>query len=426
MKSYLTFILSFLFLLTCKAQSDSFDIVIKDISVIDTKQQLIIPHRTIYINGNRIVKIGSNKKSKRVTAKTTIDGKGKFISPGFWDMHIHTCWKDNLDESVFPILLSYGITGVRDMGGSLKIVNSFKQKAKNNPASYPKLFGAGPILDGENPVHPDFSIPLTSYNVKGVLDSLYKNGADFYKVYSLLPKNVLDTIMTYSEKIKIPFAGHISEHITPEEAVCIGQKSLEHLNRMEELASDPIRLSEFIHLAKMHNTWICPTLIIYKRKNEILNGYFEYNEIYESLDNDVKFEWEQVKKKRQSKTINEEETKNGNNRFENQKKLVKTFYDNRISFLLGTDFAGMQFVYPGYSYHEEMELLSSLGISNFDILKMATYNPTVFLGIDELYGTVEVNKMADLVLFSENPVENIKYSLKIELVIKAGKIVRQN
>ena len=140
----------------------------------------------------------------------------------------------------------------------------------------------------------------------------------------------------------------------------------------------------------------------------------------------MKFEWEQVKKKRQSKNPGEEEIKIGNKRFENQKKLIKTFYDNKISFLLGTDFAGMQFVYPGYSYHEEMELLSNLGISNFDILKMATYNPTVFLGIDDLYGTVEANKIADLILFSENPVERINSSLKIDLVIKTGKIVRQN
>ncbi len=426
MKSYLTLILSFLFLLTAKAQSALFDIVIKDISILDSKRQLIIPHRTIYINGNRIVKIGSTKKLKRGTAKTIIDGKGKFISPGFWDMHIHTCWKDNLDESVFPVLLSYGITGVRDMGGSLTILDSFRQKAKNNPASYPNLFGAGPILDGENPVHPEFSIPMTSYNVKGVLDSLYKNGADFFKVYSLLQKNVLDSIIIYSEKKNIPFSGHVSEYITAEEGVKMGQKSIEHLNRLEDLGADSNRLTEFIRLARMHNTWICPTLIIYKRKYEILNGQFYYNDLYETLDNDLKFEWEQVKKKRQNRKISDEETKNGNTRFINQKNLVKTFYINKIAFLLGADFAGMQFIYPGYSYHEEMELLSSLGISNFDILKMATYNPAVFLGIDELYGTVEVNKMADLVLFGRNPVENIKYSQKIDLVIKAGKIVGRN
>ena len=340
MKLYLTFILSLLFLLTCKGQSDSFDIVIKDISIIDTKQQLIIPHKTIYINGDRIVKIESSKKSKRTTAKTIIDGKGKFLSPGFWDMHVHTCWKDNLDESVFPILLSYGITGVRDMGGSLKILNSFKQKAKNNPASYPNLFGAGPILDGENPVHPDFSIPLTSYNVKGVLDSLYKNGADFYKVYSLLPKNVLDTIMTYSEKIQIPFSGHISEYITPEDASKLGQKSFEHLNRLEDLQNDTSRLSAFIKLAKSNNTWLCPTLIIYKRKSEFAKNEFYVHSLYTDLDNDLKNEWEQLQKKRQNKVLTEEEALQFQARYENQKKLVKNCYDNGILLLLGTDFAG--------------------------------------------------------------------------------------
>lgn len=425
MRSYFISIVSFTFLSTCKGQSGSFDIVIRDITILDVKQKLIIPHKTVFINGDKIVKIESAENAERVTSKTTIDGKGKFLSPGFWDMHVHACWKDNLDETVFPMLLNYGVTGVRDMGGSLKILNTFKQKAKEKPASYPNLFGAGPILDGEKPVHPDFSIGLTSDNVKGVLDSLYENGADFFKVYSLLQENELDSIKMYSEKIKRPFSGHISEYITPEQAVHMGQKSLEHLNRMEDLISDSVRLSQFIHLANKHNTWICPTLIIYKRKYEFLNNYFVYNELYENLENDLKVEWEQVKMKRNSKTVNGEDIKNGNNRFENQKKLVKAFYDNRISFLLGTDFAGMQFIYPGYSYHEEMELLSSIGISNFDNLRMAAYNPVVFLGIEELYGTVEVNKMADLVIFSKNPVDNIKNSMKIKTVIKAGKIVHQ-
>jgi len=426
MKPYVALLLSFLFLMICRAQTDSFDLVIKDISCIDTKHQWVIPHQTICINGDKIVKTGSDKKLKRVTAKTIIDGRGKFIAPGFWDMHIHTCWKDNLDRSVFPVLLNYGITGVRDMGGSLRILNSFRQKSKNKPVAYPGIFGAGPILDGEKPVHPDFSVPLTPGNVKGVLDSLRKNGADYYKVYSLLPKDVLDSIVAYSEKFKIPFAGHISEYITPEEAVRMGYKSVEHLNGLEDLASDTNRLREFIGLAKKYNTRFCPTLLVYKRKFEILNNQFEHNDLYDGLDNELKSEWEQVKRKRQGKSLSKEELKNGNNRYENQKKLVKIFYDNKIPFLIGTDFAGMQFVYPGYSYHEEMTLLGGLGISNFDILTMATYNPAVFLGIEELYGSVEENKMADLVIFSANPVENIEHTRKIELVIKAGKIVKKN
>jgi Amidohydrolase family len=366
--------------MSCQAQSDTFDIVIKNISIIDTKQKAVFRNRIVYIKGDRIVKIEKRKKRKKIVADTIINGQGRFMIAGFWD----------LDETLFPILLSYGITGVRDMGGSLQILNAFKKKAHKNPASCPTIIGAGPILDGENPVHPDFSIPLTSTNVKSVLDSLYNNGVDFFKVYSLLSQSLIDSVAAYSNKIKLPFAGHISEYITPEEAVTFGQKSLEHLNRLEDLENDTSRLAKFMLLTKSHKTWICPTLIVYKRKNEIRNEHFEDHTLYESLDVDLKKEWEEVKIKRKNKQLNHEEIVSANNRFENQKKLVKTFYDNKIPFLLGSDFAGMQFVYPGYSFHEEMALLGSIGIPNMDILQMATYNATEFLGITELYGTIEV------------------------------------
>lgn len=423
MKTSITIVILLLSQLTCRSQSDSVDIIIKNISIIDTKQKSIIHRKTIYIKDERIVKIENFKKSKKYISKNTIDGKGKFISTGFWDMHIHTCWKENLDESVFPTLFDFGITGIRDMGGSLKVLNTFKHNIENKDGFYPNIFGAGPILDGEKPVHPDFSVPLKIGNIKTTLDSLKINGADFLKVYSLLPKVVFDSISFYSKELNLSFAGHIPEYVTPERAIALGQKSIEHLNGLEELINDTIRFSSFIQLAHEQKTWFCPTLILYMRKNEILKGHFEYNDLFKGLDSDLKNEWEQVKNKRQNKIVSETELLKGNLRFENQKKIVKIFYDNNLPFLLGTDFAGMQFIYPGYSLHEEMKLLSSIGVNNFDILKMATYNPVEFLGIAELYGTIDVNKIADLVIFSENPVEDIENSKKIELVIKNGQVV---
>ena len=421
-KSFISSILLFSWL-SCFSQSTSYDLVIKNISVIDVQHKEIIPKQTIYIKGDRIAKIERNKVQKKIVSDTIIDGTGKFILPGFWDMHIHICWKENLND-LFPTLLGYGITGLRDLGGDVNILNKFKQQVKNNPQSGPAIFGAGPILDGEEPVHSDFSVPLTQNNVRQVLDSLYSEKIDFLKVYSLLPKPVLDSIATYAKEKNIPFAGHVSEYLTPEEASTLGQKSFEHLNRLEELQNDSTRFSAFIKAAKSNNTWICPTLIIYKRKFEFSKKEFYLHALYNELDIDLKTEWEHVKKKWQSKALTEEETIHSQTRYENQKKLVKSFYDNEIPFLLGTDFAGMQFVYPGYSLHEEMALLQSIGIPPFDILKMATYNPALFFEVADLYGSVEHKKMADLIILDESPIVDIQNTLKISSVIKAGKMVK--
>ncbi|MBK8081459.1 MAG: hypothetical protein IPK25_14980 [Saprospiraceae bacterium] len=161
---------------------------------------------------------------------------------------------------------------------------------------------------------------------------------------------------------------------------------MKHLNRLEELYDDKNRFIAFTKLARSHKTWICPTLIIYKRKVEFAKKEFFTHALYNDLDNDIKNEWEQVKKVKQNKIFTEEEALLAEERYKKQKLLVRNFYDKGIPLLIGTDFAGIQFVYPGYSLHEEMDLLQSIGIPPFAILKMATLNPAIFLEFANLMG----------------------------------------
>lgn len=408
---------------SCHGEFDNFDVVIEDITIIDVKNSKLLPNQTIYIKGNRIENITTYSRNINVIADTVINAKGKFISSGFWDMHVHSCWKSNLDKTIFPAFLKFGITGIRDMGGSLEVLNTFKKRAKAKPDSYPNLFGAGPIIDGENPIHPAFSVAASNKNIKRVLDSLTKNNVDFFKVYSLLHKDVLDSIATYSKNHKIDFSGHISEYISPEYASSIRQKSFEHLNKLEELQSDSIRLKEFVQIAKKNKNWICPTLILYQRKFEFGKGEFIYHPLFDKLDADLKVEWQEIKESKSSK--GEHNIGNASAKFQKQKQLVKYFYDNDIPLLLGTDFAGMQFIYPGYSFHEEMKLMQEIGISQFEILRMATLNPATYLNVSDFHGTVEKNKIADLVIFDKNPTENIENALLINMVLKSGKIIKK-
>ena len=103
---------------------------------------------------------------------------------------------------------------------------------------------------------------------------------------------------------------------------------------------------------------------------------------------------------------------------------VKKAYDKGIQIALGTD-AGTPFNYHSNTAYE-MELLSTLNISNMDILKMATINSARCVGVDKDYGLIEVGKQADFVCLNENPLENISNVRKINRVIQSGKIVVEN
>ena len=402
------------------------NLAITNVNIIDPVARKIHTDKTILIKEDTIWRILSTApKNLNLPDSLIINGKNKFIISGFWDMHTHISWKPNLNKTLFPAYLSYGVTGVRDMGGHVDILNRFKDEIVEHPENGPLIFGCGPILDGEFPIHTDVGIGLTQHNYMQILDSLYERNVDFFKVYSLLPADLVKQISTYARQKNISFAGHISEYLTAIEAANLKQKSFEHLNRLEELYEDSLALMQFIVAVKSNGNWLCPTSIIFKKKLDIANGIPLEHSLLEVLDEDLVSEWNQIKEKREGVTKDPQKIDRIKSRFEKQKKLIKIFYENDLPLLLGTDFGGMAFVYPGYSLHEEMALMSEMGFDNFDILKMATYEPTRFFEINELYGSVEEGKVADLVVLNENPVENIHNSLKINYVIRAGQIVKK-
>jgi imidazolonepropionase-like amidohydrolase len=94
---------------------------------------------------------------------------------------------------------------------------------------------------------------------------------------------------------------------------------------------------------------------------------------------------------------------------------------NGVNMVLGTD-TGNSLILPGYSLHEEMQLLELGGIEPIDIIKMGTHNAAKMMKVEENLGSIEEGKLADFILLNENPLEAIRNTLSIEKVVKNGKI----
>ena len=92
--------------------------------------------------------------------------------------------------------------------------------------------------------------------------------------------------------------------------------------------------------------------------------------------------------------------------------------------VLGTD-TGNNFIFPGYSLHEEMQLMELGGIAPIDIIKMTTHNAAKMLKVLNTHGTVEIGKYADMILLDKDPIETISNTLSINRVIKNGKIQKR-
>lgn len=418
------YLLFFLIWMSCSSVQNnkpkSTFLIIRNINVVDVSSGRILPNQDVVVKDELIYFVGKSFSEKIPSYSTYIDGKGKYLCPGLWDMHFHLCWDKNNDTLLFPALLKNGITGIRDMGGDLNIMNAFKSASQNFK---PTIYGAGPMIDGNPPVYNDFSLPVDdNTNMKAVLDSLKNSAVDFFKTYSLIKEKQLLNISTYTRKNNFQFAGHLSEYVEPEVSILAGQKSIEHLNRLDIIwEENKNRLDSIVTLMNENQTYLCPTLITYQLKTKVRDTSITLFEYSKYISSSLMSEWQAAWKKRLNRHTKLADWDELNKTFQSQMQLVNHINKMGVMILAGSDFAGMPYVYPGISLHQELKLLVEAGLTNSEALKTATINPATFMGKHNLFGSVAVGKYADLLILENNPLDNIESLRTIQFVVSKGK-----
>jgi imidazolonepropionase-like amidohydrolase len=264
------------------------------------------------------------------------------------------------------------------------------------------------------------------------------------KVYSRIPREAYFAIADECKKQRIPFAGHVTIFASLADASDAGQKSIEHLagiqmllacsEREEEIAkrgninASALELLDtfsekkasllFAKFAR-NGTWQTPTLTV-KRVRAYQND--------PNFINDPRMKYVPAKTKESWDPSKDFRTRNRTAAdYEIQRKLyqkdfeiIRKMHQAGVPFLAGTDL-GNAYLFPGFSLHDELELLVQAGLTPKEALQTATINPARFLGLEEHIGTVQKGKMADLVLLDADPLADIRNTTKIHAVIFHGR-----
>ncbi len=432
---------------------------ITHVNIVDVKNEKIISDKTVLIKGDKIEKIGANLKLP--SNVKIIQGKDKFLIPGLWDMHFHNLDDESAEETnsaIIPLLIANGITGVRDMLG-LGITLKRRDSVRDGKLIAPEAY-VGAMLDGPTPIQP-FAIPVNdTLRAVVLVDSLKNAGYDFIKVYSLLPREVYFAIAAESKKQSIPFEGHVPQSITPVEAALAGQKSLEHQlgmilqcsslpdslkneyrnlqllfrggkNIADKLSSlintfDTRELNKAANIFTQTGAWYCPTIVTMQSYfSKLKNAAVEIknDSLMQYVTKDSKEGWEQMGAR--FANFSSEDWNIKSKMVELSNKIVKALYDKKVNMLAGDD-NNNPFCYAGFSLHQELQQLVNCGLPDADVLKIATYNPAEFFGIEDKFGTVEQGKFANLVLLDANPLNKISNTKKINAVFLRGHYFDRN
>ncbi len=436
-------------------------ILFESVTVIDAKSGERANYNVL-VSGNKIIEV-SDQPIESPPNCTIVNGKGKYLIPGLWDAHVHVTFTPGLEQAMFPLFLGNGITSIRDTGGLINEVVPWKEKSIKEPNSSPRLFIAGPLLDGHpnvydgSPGRPEISVGLSSEEEAiEMVDSLAAAGVDLIKSYEMLSPKMFKTILATAEKHNLHVTGHVPLSIDVVEASDAGLRSMEHLRNLEMSCSsdfdsllqarkqmlaqgkdylggtlrseihsaqrmhafktfDEQRASKVLAALKKNGTWQIPTTALTTGGINRLYENEDWKKTFEFLPETIRANWIEAANKAAEKQSSEISVAHGKWVL----KMVKKLKDSQIKVMAGTD-TPIGFLTPGFSLHKELEMLVKGGMEPLEAIESATLLPAQYFKVQDSIGTIEKNMIADLVLLDANPLSDITNTRKIIAVVRNG------
>ena len=396
-------------------------VILEGATLIDGTGALPKPNTTIVIDGNRIVFVSNNTADSfdlNFSTANSVNLTGKYIIPGLFDMHAHVgnvlkdSYNQNESEYMLRMLLTNGITTIRNPGGPTEQSVALRENASEGKIAGPQIFTAGQLLNT-----PDIPVPFvekqvqTEQDVRQEVRTQAAAGVDYIKLYVGLTPDLVEAAIDEAHINGKKVVGHL--YMTSwTDAANLGIDALTHGVPVSPFLLSEADRQEFLEFGDHpfnHLLWL--DLVD-------LNGPEINNMISALVNNDIPVD--------PTLDIYEIITKESQHQYLWPKvlQLTKMLYDNGVTILSGSDIPNFDLV-PGASLHHELELLVEAGISPLEIIKIATRNGAHALGIEEEVGTVEAGKQADMIILSDNPLDDISNTMKIEAVINNGHFIKR-
>jgi len=447
-------LLSVLIYLTSCETKDIYDLAIQNVTIFESQNQTILDNKTILIKNDTIADIIN--ADEKISAKKIIEGKGRLVTSGFIDTHIHLrqmldlapknppkILNDTYRKKLSEKVLSHGTTTILDMGQPESWMPITIDWQKKPSPDYPNYFitGAALISKGNRPDIHHIEVENPVQKIK----AYDRIGTDYIKLYSRLNLEDMAIIVKEAKKKNINTYAHTEGigKVTISEAMEVGVKHFEHFFTVL-----PSVLDYKVHWDLMEKRFGLNPYNHIDDWSAYMLFFFEYIKEHPELDKKLLNLLDQMAKNKVtiSTTIHvlaaaAEETSffSSFDHFPirdkpefpdytseqklNIKKALKTMlsylkiaHDKGITIRIGTDNRD-----AGQSVISEFNLLSKAGFSTADIVQIATWNGAKAMHLEGMYGSVKLGYKADLVLFAENPFDDSKNFNSKKTIIKGGK-----
>jgi imidazolonepropionase-like amidohydrolase len=400
-----------------------------------------IPNAVVLIKGNKIVAAGRQLKYPK--AARVVDTSGKYILPGFIDLHVHyTEWMGEL-------FLAHGVTTVKDLGNDVDWISKVSREVDEGKFRGPRIFFVGDGLDAPPASQEHHHVALEDPKMAQAAVTILKSrGASGIKVREKITPDLLRAITDKAHQLGMVVTGHLRQ-TDAREAALAGIDGLEHatgilqalgkssrtidpsqneLKRfVEDLKAfsqlDDAKVDDLLAVLWHKKVALIPTMSIFwrmgsERRDEFAREDAEYAklEALTYVPKEMRGIWAT------SAFYNLEPgdltaVKAG---YRKMRQLLLTYSKMGGRVLCGSD---TSISVPGLSLQREMLMLIDSGFTPMQAITSATKSNAQFLGKSSELGTVAAGKLADLVVLDADPLQEIRNVRRVKMVIKDGQIV---
>lgn len=443
---------------------------IKGVTVVDPRDGTKTPGMTVICRLGRIIAVVPTRSPSPAPGVTVVDATGKYVVPGYNDMHSHVLELGDPSGSL-ALMLAEGVTGFRQMSGSPALL------AKRRAGTLPIGRDAPQLLETPGSILNPFNAGSEDA-VRAEVRRQKAQGADFVKM-ALANPDVFFAAVDEGRRVGIPVLGHLQEGTDALEATGAGFRSIEHLGpgstvfvccshdeealradsyRRDIIKAPPFRIPGLERLVMKRlqtllvnpcayarekdvdrldraigtwsrskaesvaerfvadGSWQCPTLVRLRTQELADAPEYERDEMLDYLPDASTKRWRGVTDK--WKALPAEMRDTFHRAYPRQLALAKLLSDAGVRMIAGTD--GGSYLGPGLTLRQEFREFSDAGIAPLKILQMTTVNAADYLGRSDAMGTVEPGKDADLVLLDADPLTQVENLHRIAGVVRAG------
>lgn len=405
-------------------------LLIKNAQVVDVINSVVLKNTDVLFKNGKVSQVAKNINVPESTA--TIDGSGKTLIPGLWDMHGHLSKDDGL------LNMAAGVTNVRDVGNSHDNIMEIERLFNTNQVIGNRVFRAG-FFDQMSEFSAGLSVKsLAEAHEK--IDWFADNGYIQIKLYSSIDPTWVEPIAKHAHRRGMRLSGHIPAFMTAEQAVKAGYDEIQHINMLflnflagtevdtrqqlrftliGEKAGDvdinSKEFNDFIQLLADNQIVIDPTVstfrsLLLKERKKIDP---EFLAVAEHLPPNV---LRQLKGAEMN--VTDDLKDNYQAGADAMSALLKKLYDKGVPIVPGTDNIA------GFTLHRELELYADAGIPEMDVLKIASINSAKLVGAANYLGSITEGKSADVILIDGDPLKDMSVLRKTSLVIKDNHFYR--